>query len=158
ALLLGLEQRAVRQDQPCCIVSTGISFAIVPLASLADVQRAEFDRARSKALVAEHKLAGVLAFARGSLEALHDLHCRVFVPELGIVEDPATGSANGCLAAWLLHHEPAYRDHLRLVVEQGYEIGRPSILVIEGRRVAADAYDIRVGGRTHLIAHGQFLL
>jgi trans-2,3-dihydro-3-hydroxyanthranilate isomerase len=158
ARLLGLEPHAVRAERPCSIVSTGIAFAIVPVRTISEVQRAQLDRAHSRTLFAAHDLAGVLVFAPAAMEAGHDLHCRVFVPELGIVEDPATGSANGCLAAWLLRHEPVYQERLHLIVEQGYEMKRPSMLTISGWRVAQDAYDIRVGGRTQLIAQGDLLL
>ena len=52
----------------------------------------------------------------------------MFAPGLGVSEDPATGSANGCLAGYLVEHRYFGTDYIDVQVEQGYEIGRPSLL------------------------------
>jgi trans-2,3-dihydro-3-hydroxyanthranilate isomerase len=77
----------------------------------------------------------------------------MFAETLGVKEDPATGSANACLAAYVLRHAYFPGDSVDLRVEQGYEIGRPSLLLLRARRRGAEA-DIRVGGHVVLTARG----
>jgi PhzF family phenazine biosynthesis protein len=77
---------------------------------------------------------------------------RLFAPDLGIMEDPATGSAAGPLAAYLAergaHTGP-------LMIRQGEEIGRPSVLHAEAERVGR-AWDVSVGGSVWVVGEGSF--
>jgi trans-2,3-dihydro-3-hydroxyanthranilate isomerase len=68
-------------------------------------------------------------------------------------EDPATGSATACLGAYLLAHRGG---EFSLRIEQGVELGRPSLLRLRARRLG-DADDIRVGGRVLESARGELL-
>jgi trans-2,3-dihydro-3-hydroxyanthranilate isomerase len=72
---------------------------------------------------------------------------------VGIAEDPATGSGNGCLAAYLTKHRYLGSDKVNVQVGQGYEMGRPSRLYL---RSATEGNGIRVevGGRVHEVAEG----
>ena len=82
-----------------------------------------------------------------------DVRARVFVPGLSIPEDPATGSANACLAGYLASRTP--RDGtLKWEVAQGVEMGRPSRLSIEAQKSDARLMAIRVGGNTVLVNEG----
>lgn len=78
------------------------------------------------------------------------LHVRVFVPGVGVAEDPATGSAAGLVGVVARRH---WRTNVDVVVHQGQEIGRPSLI-----EVHADAADLRVGGAVTRCAEGRFLL
>jgi trans-2,3-dihydro-3-hydroxyanthranilate isomerase len=69
----------------------------------------------------------------------------MFAEPFGVPEDPATGSANACLAAYLLRHRYVPGDRLDVRVEQGYEIGRASLLHLKAQRKGERA-EIRVGG------------
>jgi trans-2,3-dihydro-3-hydroxyanthranilate isomerase len=86
-----------------------------------------------------------------------DIRARVFVPGLSVPEDPATGSANACLAAYLAARTP--RDGtLRWRVAQGVEMGRPSRLELEADKRAGAVAAVRVGGASVLVTEGTMRL
>jgi trans-2,3-dihydro-3-hydroxyanthranilate isomerase len=80
----------------------------------------------------------------------------VFCDYLGIPEDPATGSANGCLAGYLVEYSYIGKQSINMRVEQGYEIGRPSLLLLQAEKKAA-GIEVCVGGKTILVAKGEFV-
>ena len=81
----------------------------------------------------------------------------MFAVELGVTEDPATGSANGCLAAYLAEHRFFSNSEVTATVGQGYEINRPSQLYLSARKDAG-SFRIEVGGKVRLVAEGEWLL
>ncbi|HYH02069.1 MAG TPA: PhzF family phenazine biosynthesis protein, partial [Bacillota bacterium] len=85
----------------------------------------------------------------------HHLNVRVFVDVYGIPEDPATGSANGCLAGYLVKHRFFGIDQINLQVEQGYEVGRPALLYLQAQSVD-NQVAVRVGGRVQWVARGEW--
>jgi trans-2,3-dihydro-3-hydroxyanthranilate isomerase len=136
---LGIAVEEVRSDVPIQMGSSGIPFLFVPLANLKAVRRAR----RPGALGANAYVFAVSGERSGS-----QVHGRMFDEGLGIGEDPATGGAQGPLGAYLVVHElvPAAAT-TRIRVEQGFEIGRPSILDIEVDRAGPAITAVRVGGR-----------
>jgi trans-2,3-dihydro-3-hydroxyanthranilate isomerase len=136
---LGLAVEEVRSDVPIQVGSSGIPFLFVPLSNLKAVRRAR----RPGGLG-----ANVYVFALSAERSGSDVHGRMFDDGLGIGEDPATGSAQGPLGAYLVAHELVrVEPTTRIRVEQGFEIGRPSILEIEVDRAGAAITAVRVGGR-----------
>jgi trans-2,3-dihydro-3-hydroxyanthranilate isomerase len=79
---------------------------------------------------------------------------RVFVDYFGIPEDPATGSANGCLAGYLVKYRYFNENKIDLRVEQGMEIGRPSYIYLRANE-AAGKFHIEVGGKVIPVATGK---
>jgi trans-2,3-dihydro-3-hydroxyanthranilate isomerase len=137
ALSLAVEE--VRSDVPIQVGSSGVPFLFVPLANLKAVRRAR----RPGALD-----ASVYVFAMSGERSGSHVHGRMFDQGLGIGEDPATGSAQGPLGAYVVVHELVQAaPTTRIRVEQGFEIGRPSILDIEVDRAGAAITAVRVGGR-----------
>jgi trans-2,3-dihydro-3-hydroxyanthranilate isomerase len=96
--------------------------------------------------------AGLADHVRGC-----DIRARAFVPGLAVPEDPATGSANGCLAAYLAARTPR-TGTLRWSVAQGVEMGRPSRLELEAERTDAGVGAVRVGGASVIMAEGTLRL
>jgi trans-2,3-dihydro-3-hydroxyanthranilate isomerase len=136
---LGLAVEEVRSDVPIQTGSSGIPFLFVPLANLKAVRRAH----RPSGLNAH-----VYAFAMSGERSGSHVHGRMFDDGLGIGEDPATGGAQGPLGAYIVAHELVrVEPTTRIRVEQGFEIGRPSILDIEVDRAGAAITAVRVGGR-----------
>lgn len=146
-------------------VSCGIPWLVVPLASVAAVRRARVDASAWETHLAGRWGSELLVFAMaregddGDAAALPphvrgcDIRARAFVPGLAVPEDPATGSANACLAAYLAARTP--RDGtLRWSVAQGIEMGRPSRLELEVERAGGAVGAVRVGGATVLMAEG----
>lgn len=131
---------------PATLVRTGLTTLIVPLGSLATMRDLLPVGQAVEDLLHDLGAGCLLAFSRETLVPGNDVHVRVFAPPLGIDEDPATGSANGGLAAFLAHHNLLLGPQpYKLRCEQGYEIGRPSLVEVEVD-VAGVVPAIRVGG------------
>ncbi|MDD4239503.1 MAG: PhzF family phenazine biosynthesis protein [Desulfotomaculaceae bacterium] len=86
----------------------------------------------------------------------NDLAARAFVDCYGIPEDPATGSANGCLAGYLVKYKYFGVDPIDIRVEQGCEVGRPSLLFLRADEKNG-VIDVSVGGKVVLVARGELL-
>jgi trans-2,3-dihydro-3-hydroxyanthranilate isomerase len=80
----------------------------------------------------------------------------MFANDIGVPEDPATGSAAGCLAGYLVEHRYFATDSIDVRVEQGYEIGRPSLLYLRAARKEEET-SIHVGGKVQMVARGELL-
>ncbi|MDB4906701.1 MAG: phenazine biosynthesis protein PhzF family [Gemmatimonadetes bacterium] len=135
-------------------VSCGLPFLVVPLRN-----RDAVARARVNLDAWERTLRGAWAsepcvFARGGEREGSDLRARVFVPGLNVPEDPATGSAMTCLGGYLAQRDDR-EGTLRWRAEQGFEMGRPSLLDIEVDRSAGRIVAVRVGGATVLVSEGH---
>ncbi len=137
-------------------VSTGIPFVIVPVKTLAAVKRARPQWDRYVEMTKGAFPRSILVFAKETYAPENDLNVRVFVDEVGVPEDPATGSGNGCLAGYLVKHCYFGKPDIDIRVEQGYEIGRPSLLFVQ----AADkrgSIEVMVGGHVVMVARGEFV-
>lgn len=148
-------------------VSCGLPFLIVPLASVEAVRRARVHHDAWARHLRGTWASEPLVFALMTSDADRvdlpegvrdvDIRARVFVPGLSVPEDPATGSANACLAAYLAARTP--RDGtLRWRVAQGVEMGRPSRLELEAQKTAGVVSSIRVAGASVIIAEGTIRL
>lgn len=156
AELLGLAVEQIDTRFPIQAVSTGLWFAIVPLKDLEAVRQARVNRDRYFAESRQKQADGILVFCRETYDRRNDLNVRVFVPFYGIEEDPATGSGNGCLAGYLVRHRYWGSTRIDARVEQGYEIGRPSLIRLRAEQ-QQDAIDVNVGGQAVMVAKGQWL-
>ena len=87
-----------------------------------------------------------------------DVHARMFAPGIGIAEDPATGSAAAALAGYLGTRDSRPSGTLRWIVEQGFEMGRPSILEVEADKENGRVVRSRVGGSSVTMSSGEFHL
>ncbi len=156
ARVLGLDGSDVDDAFPVQIVSTGLPTLVVPLGSLDAVRRAATNHEPYyEELIEEYGNLNVLLFAPET-EDDNDLHARVFADCAGVPEDPATGSSNGCLAAWLVEHEYFDTEVIDVRAEQGYEMGRPSLLHLRASKGDGDI-DVQVGGRVIPVAEGRLL-
>lgn len=156
AAVLGLDPDAFNARFPLEEVSTGVPFVMAPLKTLADLQRIQVQRDRYFQLIENLDAKAILAFCPETRSSDNQLSARMFGEALGVIEDPATGSANGCLAGYLVKHRYFGSDRISVRVEQGYEIGRPSLLLLEAEG-EADQIRLSVGGRVILVAQGEFL-
>src|SRR5206468_12103207 len=100
----------------------------------------------------------VMVFAMEAEHQGHDVRARMFAPSIGVPEDPATGSAAVSLGGYLAARDPRFDGTLRWIVEQGFEMGRPSILEVEADKQAGKITSVRVGGRTVLVCEGMMTL
>jgi trans-2,3-dihydro-3-hydroxyanthranilate isomerase len=107
-------------------------------------------------LIDDQWAKAILLFSSETYEKQNHLNARVFVDYYGIAEDPATGSANGCLAAYLVKHRYFGEPRIDIRVEQGYEIGRRSLLLLKAEDQEG-TIPIQVGGRVIKIAEGELV-
>ena len=144
-------------------VSTGLPFIIIPIKSLDYMNKIKLDPDQFKSFLLEHQIyksnydlglsSSLLFFTQETFEKENDYNVRMFCLEDEILkEDSATGSANGCLTAYLLKF---LIPKFKAKVEQGFQMERKSYLSIEGSRIR-DNYDIKVGGYIRLISKGEW--
>jgi len=152
---LSIDGKDVDGRFPIQQVSTGIPFIIVPLKSLKAVKRARGDRERQGRLTNAGQ-AGILVFSPETYSKENNLNVRVFVDSFGIPEDPATGSGNGCLAGYLSHYRYFGTDIVDVRVEQGCEIGRPSLLHLKAEK-ERNGIQVHVGGKVVMVAEGELV-
>ncbi len=120
---------------PVEIGSSGNRFTFVAVRTLDAVKRATPRDLTEAAFI----------FTTQTTDPGSTVHGRMYAPWQGIAEDPATGSACGPLGAYLVRH--GLSDGTRIVVEQGYEMGRPSLLYVRIGGVADRITSVHVGGR-----------
>ena len=150
----GLEPEAIDCDLPIQTVSTGLPFAIVPLRSLAAI-RALSPSWKRMAEYLESTDAKFLYFVtRETVDPKAQLHARMIFYN---GEDPATGSAAGCCAAWMVAHGVA-RPEERVLIEQGLEIRRPSRIFVRASHTGNGIVNVRVGGNVVKLMRGEVLL
>jgi trans-2,3-dihydro-3-hydroxyanthranilate isomerase len=137
-------------------VSTGLPFIIIPLTNLAAVSQAKLNLDLYHRTVADLPAQAILIFCPETVNPDRQLHVRVFTECFGIPEDPATGSANGCLAAYLAKHHYFGSPNIDITVEQGIEMGRASLLYLRAQSTENNC-PISVGGKVIKIAQGEFL-
>jgi trans-2,3-dihydro-3-hydroxyanthranilate isomerase len=143
---------------PIETVSTGLAYTIAPLKSLTVIQKLRIDLSRASEYL--EKTGGKFLYfvARETVDPAARLHARMLFYN---GEDPATGSAAGCAAAWMVAHGVAKTDE-RVLIEQGIEMRRPSRIFVRAAR-ENDSGDnrivnVRVGGNAIEVMRGEVFL
>ena len=155
AKVLGLKSSYIDRKFPAQLVSTGIPFVIVPLTSLKAVRQIAVDRAALADLLKETETTLIFVFCPETYSKRNQLNARgLGIPDT-IPEDPATGSANGCLAAYLVRLRFFGQPEVDVRVEQGYEMGRKSLLYLRAKETPK-GIEVNVGGRVAFVASGEF--
>lgn len=162
AKALSLDQSEIAATGlPVEAIYNGITVIIVPLVSLAAVKRIKADAGALERISKEMGAQTMLTFTREHETASGTVHCRVFAPAAGVLEDAATGSANGPLGFYLVRHRLVEVQAVtRILSEQGFEMQRPSLLHIE---VDVDMTNsgvagVRVGGGVVISGRGEIYL
>lgn len=153
---LGLKPEDIDTQHPILEVSTGLPFIIVPLRNLEALRRGRVAENLMLALVRGTEAKAFLLFCPETYSSRNNLNARVFAGYHGVPEDPATGSANGCLAGYLVKNRYFDSAQINIRVEQGYEIGRPSLLLLKAEDKAGEI-SIFVGGKVLLVARGELV-
>ena len=141
---------------PVLEVSTGVFDLIVPLRTLDAQKRVKIDTAAYYNLIEGLSAKAILTFCPETYDPNCRLNVRFYAHYFGVPEDPATGSANGCLAAYLVKQRYFSEDSVDLRAEQGIEIGRPSVLHLIADKTG-DGIEVRVGGRVIMVARGELV-
>ncbi|MEA5570624.1 PhzF family phenazine biosynthesis protein [Calothrix sp. UHCC 0171] len=158
AEVLHLRLDEIDANYPIQEVSTGLPFIIVPLKNLESLKRIKVNLDKCNDLIKYTEAKSILVFCPETYYPENDLNVRVFCHYLGIPEDPATGSANGCLAGYLVEYSYFGKSEINLRVEQGYEINRPSLILLKASQTSAsEGIEVNVGGKVIMVAKGEFL-
>jgi len=159
AEMLSLDVQDIDAALPMEVGSCGVPFLFVPLRSLSAAKRC-----RVRLDVWERALGGfetrdLFVFTREVEHAGSSVHSRMFAPEMGIGEDPATGGASGPLGCYLVRHKVFDSvGELSCVSEQGIEMGRPSFIHIRIAHEGEEITGVRVGGRCVAMGEGALEL
>jgi len=154
--VLSLDLRDIDKRFSVQEVSTGVPCIIVPLKTLDALKSARISRDRYFEFVKDTRAKTILIFCPETYKEENDLNVRFFADYYGVPEDPATGSGNGCLAGYLVKHRYFGKDRIDIRVEQGYEIGRPSLLLLKAEE-KGEGIDVYVGGKVAMVAKGQLI-
>jgi trans-2,3-dihydro-3-hydroxyanthranilate isomerase len=142
---------------PICFAS-GNTFAFVPVASLEAIRRARVNGSHWERAFDQQGISGVYLYTRQCEHTNSSFHVRMFAPQVGIPEDPATGSAAVGLAG-VVHQFDRLPDgtHKR-IVEQGYEMGRRSEIVLTLTISGGKLNTVRIGGSSVRVSEGMIEL
>jgi len=150
----GLRAEDFDDALPIQTVSTGVPFAVTPLKSLAVAQNLQVDLNRAAEYLSKSEGRFFYFVTRETVDRAARLHARM---PFYNGEDPATGSAAGCTAAWMVAHGVAKPDE-RVLIEQGLEMKRPSRILVRASRSDNRVVNVRVGGQSVEIMRGEILL
>jgi trans-2,3-dihydro-3-hydroxyanthranilate isomerase len=139
---------------PIQTVSTGLPFTVTPLRSLAAIQRLQVDLHGASEYLEKSGGKFLYFVARETVDPAAGLHARMLFYN---GEDPATGSAAGCTAAWMVAHGVA-KSGERVLIEQGVEMRRPSRIFVSASRHDNRIVNVRVGGNAVEIIRGEVFL
>jgi trans-2,3-dihydro-3-hydroxyanthranilate isomerase len=149
----------ISKENPAQWVSTGFPFLIVQLNSLKAVKAAEPSPNEIVKVLSGELSQEIVIFSTETEHEDSSVHARMFAPAVGVLEDPATGSAAGPLGAYVRKYNVQEGSDIAepVVIEQGFEIKRPSKLISQviGR---ADFEGMKVSGKVKLVAEGDFFL
>jgi trans-2,3-dihydro-3-hydroxyanthranilate isomerase len=154
AAALGLTADEIGFDRfvPSCW-SAGADYTFVPVRNLAAIRNCRVDRAHWDA-IDRGAPAGAFVFCRESVESGHAFHARMFAPSFGIAEDPATGSAAAAFAGLLARCEALADGEHAFRIEQGYEMGRPSLIDLSISIKQGELVSAAIAGEAVLVAEG----
>ena len=144
----------IADDLPIQTVSTGVPFTILPLTGLDAARRLQLNLARSLEYLSASGSKFFFCVCRETVDPPARLHARMIFYN---GEDPATGSASGCAAAWMVAHRIAQPDE-RVMIEQGVEMKRPSRIFVRASRRNDRVVNVRVGGNVVEVLRGEIFL
>jgi trans-2,3-dihydro-3-hydroxyanthranilate isomerase len=136
-------------------VSCGLPFLIVPVKDRAAVASAHVRMDVWESTLKRYWAPDIMVVARDPELDDSDLRARVFVPGLAVPEDPATGSCAAALAGYLAARETAPNGSFHWVMEQGFEMGRPSMLELDADKRDGAVVAVRVAGDCVLVSEGS---
>ena len=154
---LSIDPDEIETRFPIQIVSTGFPALYVPLTSLNALQKVELNLSVLREILGNVDM--IYTFTGDTLEPESTVHSRAFAPFVGIPEDPATGSAGGALGAYLVRHKVIESlDPSEIVIEQGFEMKRPSKIRVNVRLVGGEIDSVQVGGQAVTVLEGTLKL
>ena len=156
AAALGVSPDDIATEAPVQQVSAGTSATIVPIRSQRALRQSRLDLDAFAPLAAQGFPPLLYLYCHETHDALNDLCARFFFEAHGVREDPATGNGAAFLGAYLLEHRVFRGNAIDVRIEQGFEIRRPSLVLLRARLVG-DSPEVSVGGSVIPIVRGELL-
>jgi trans-2,3-dihydro-3-hydroxyanthranilate isomerase len=150
----GLSADALDAFLPIQTVSTGVPFTIVPVSSLSELQQLQMNFSSASKYLSTRDAKFFYFVARETVDPNARLHARMLFYN---GEDPATGSAAGCAAAWMVAHGVARPDE-QVMIEQGVEMKRLSRIFVRASMTANRVVNVRVGGNVVEVMRAEVFL
>ncbi len=154
ALVIGIPADEIPPEWPVQIVSTGLPFAIVGIRNQKTLANLNFSHAQAAEFLKNTEARFFYFLCPDRHEDRLEARARMFFYG---GEDPATGSAAGCAASWMVQHGIANSDE-QVVIRQGVEIGRPSEMYVRAMRDGESVTNVRVGGYAVEVLRGTVRL
>lgn len=153
---LGLPKHVIADTKwPLQVVSTGLPVLIVPVRTLTAVRSINPDASAIINVCERCGANGIMVFTTVTVESFASVHARMFAPKIGILEDPATGSAGGALGAYLVQNGVVEVGPMTdILIEQGYEIERPSRILVQVESDDDVIQGVKVGGHCVMVVEG----
>lgn len=159
AAMLSIRLNELDDRFPVETVSTGVPFLFVPVRRLETMEKLKVRTDILEDPRSNLPSTMVFAFTTETKRNGSAVHGRMFAPSAGIAEDPATGGGAGPLGCYLLHHGIVDDSAAqKMILEQGFEMGRPSLLHISITRTDGTITQVRVGGTCVATGEGRFRL
>jgi trans-2,3-dihydro-3-hydroxyanthranilate isomerase len=155
AEILGLEVGDLQAgpNKPQAI-SCGMPFLFVPVRDREALARTMVHLDRWQAVLSNFWAADIFVFTRDGEGEGANIRGRMFGPSVSVAEDPATGSAVAALGGYLAARDPRAEGTLSWTIEQGFEMGRPSLLHVEADKREGAITAVRVGGASVMMSEG----
>ncbi|WP_417686101.1 PhzF family phenazine biosynthesis protein [Roseibium sp.] len=159
AAALGLEPTDIGFENHCpTCYEAGVPFVFVPVNGLDALTRAEPVPALWKKAFKESCSTSAFVYCRETKGHDSGFQARMFAPEMGIIEDPATGSAVAAFAGAIHYYDELPNGTHFIRIEQGFVMGRPSLIDLGIDVEARKLHAVRIGGQATLVARGELYL
>ena len=152
--VVGLRDGDIDPSLPIQTVSTGLPFTVVPLRGLSTLEQLHIDVKHATEYLSRTDGKFFYFVTRETQSASIRLRARMIFYN---GEDPATGSAAGCAASWMVEHGVAAPDE-RVLIVQGVEMKRPSEICVRAGKEDNRVVNVRVGGNAVEVMRGEFFL
>lgn len=138
--------------------SAGVAFDLVPVRTRDAIARAKPNGEAFAKVFGDSEHPAAYVYTRETAAPEHQFHARMFAPSFGIGEDPATGSAAAAFAGALMQFEPLGDGEHSFVIEQGYEMGRPSEIALQLLIRKGALTLVEIGGGAVVVSEGTLQL
>ncbi len=158
---LGLDPQEIGfENHRVSLWSAGVPYVLIPVHDMTAASKAECDPAEWERIapMGDGQLAFAYLYCRGGVNHTASFHARMFAPGEGVPEDPATGSAAAALSGAIHQFDGMLDGNHSLVIEQGVEMGRPSLIHLHINCAGGEVSHVRIGGQAVRIATGKLLI
>jgi trans-2,3-dihydro-3-hydroxyanthranilate isomerase len=152
ARIAGLKPEDFDPELPIQTVSTGMKFMIAPIKDLEKIQALDYQSSIAKEYLKNSDAKFIYFVCKQTIDPGARLHARMIFYN---GEDPATGSAAGCAAAWMTKYGVA-KSSERVLIEQGIEMNRASQIYVSAEKSGDQIVNVRVGGHALEVGRGDF--